>query len=517
VDNFRCIAAFPKKITFSFFPSHGNIFLMELKATASARKILNLQSSSKTVKKIVRGGLNLLEKYFGADILLEIPDHLQGVEAGMLPVINTTFELKRLGLIEEIREIPKLPDEPFVHITTAIRANSGGADFFSREKSYWRALGETVERYLWRNSDFFYRQTLTKKFYSEIKNESVNIFELAGFSNEQKKNIDTLKFDRKTVFGWIPARLIASGKKIWCPAQLFSLRYFRENVEINGSKNRNEPMLRWAVTTGIATGQSLEEALVKGILEVVERDAFMISYLNKLSPPILDLDSLAEQDSDLEKILKNFRRYNLEVHLLQLFTDFPVNVYLAIVIDRTGLGPALSAGASADFDLKACLLDGLAEALNVRLNLKKSFREETGPSEKLDRHGRLLWWAKGENIPKINFFLRGEKTKLNLEKEISIFSEQSKESSRRKYYKEKLDLLKKYLQEKKCEAVYAELTDPDIMKLGFRSVQVVIPELQPMHLNESIPYFGGKRLKEIPQRFGYKPAEELNEVPHPFP
>lgn len=490
---------------------------MELKTVASARKILNLQSSSKIVRKTVQSGLNLLEKYFGTSILLEIPDHLQNVEPEMLPAINTAYDLKRLGLIKEIKESPKFPDEPFVHIVSAIGANSGGADFFSREKSYWKALGETVERYLWRNSDFFYRQTLEKKSYSEIKNEAVDIFELAGFLNEQKKNIDVLKFDEKTVFGWIPARSIASGKKIWCPAQLASSKYFRENVKTAEGENRNEPMLRWSVTTGIATGQSLEEALAKGILEVVERDAFMISYLNKLSPPIADLDNLAEQDSDLEKILKNFRRYNLEAHLLQLPTDFPTHAYLAIVIDRTGLGPALSAGASADFDLKTCLLDGLSEALNVRLTLKKSFREETGPSEKLDHRGRLLWWAKGENIPKIDFFLRGKKVKLDLEKEKSIFSEHGEKSSRRKYYAEKLDLLKKYLREKNYEAVYAELTDPDIRKLGFRSVQVVVPELQPMHLYESIPYFGGKRLKEIPQKFGYKPAEELNIVPHPFP
>ncbi len=364
---------------------------------------------------------------------------------------------------------------------------------------------------------FFYRHTLAKKSYSEIENEAVDIFNLAGFSNEQKKDIDVLKFDEKTVFGWIPARSIASGKKIWCPAQLASSKYFRENVKTTGSENRKEPMLRWAVTTGLATGQSLEEALVKGILEVVERDAFMICYLNKLSPPLADLDNLAEQDSDLEKILKNFRRYNLEAHLLHLPTDFPVHAYLAMVIDRTGLGPALSAGASADFDPKTCLLDGLAEALNVRLNLKKSFREETGPTEKLDRRGRLLWWTKGENIPKIDFFLNGAKAKLDLKKEISIFAEFGEKSSRRKYYSEKMDLLKKYLQEKNYEAVYTELTDPDIRKLGFRSVQVILPELQPMHLDESIPYFGGKRLKEIPQKFGYKPAEELNKIPHPFP
>jgi ribosomal protein S12 methylthiotransferase accessory factor len=490
---------------------------MKLRTSASTRKILNLQSSSKAVKKTVQSGLNLLEKYFGANILLDIPDHLQDTELEMFPAINAAYDLKHLGLIEVIKEIPKLTDEPFVHIVTSVRANAGGADFFSREKSYWKALGETVERHLWRNSDFFYRKTIAKKFYLEIKNEAVDIFKLAGFSNEQKKNIDILKFDEKTVFGWVPSRSITSEKKIWCPAQLVSSKYFRENVKKIGDDNNNEPMLRWSVTTGIATGQSLEEALAKGILEVVERDAFMISYLNKLSPPIVNLDNLAEQDSDLEKILKYFRRYNLEVYFIQLPTDFPAHVYFAIVIDRTGLGPALCAGASADFDLKTCLIDGLAETLNVRLNLKKSFREETGPLEKLNRRGRLLWWAKEENTPKIDFFLRGVKIKLDLEKEISIFDKHGEKSSRRKYYAEKLDTLKKYLRDKKYEAVYVELTDPDIRKIGFRSVQVVIPELQPMHLDESIPYFGGKRLKEIPQKFGYKPAEELNIVPHPFP
>jgi ribosomal protein S12 methylthiotransferase accessory factor len=492
---------------------------MELKITASARKVLNLQSSSKIVKRAVKSCSDLLEKYFGASILLDMPDHLHKVEPEMLLAINAAFKLKRLGLIEEIKEIPKFSDEPFVYKVTIlpIHAQSGGADFFSRGKAYWKALGETVERYLWRNSDFSYRHTLVKKSYSEIKKEAVNIFELAGFSNEQKKNIDILKFDENTVFGWIPARSITSGKKLWCPTQLVNAKYFREHVKKDGCENRNEPMLRWAVTTGLATGQSLEEALAKGILEVVERDAFMISYLNRLSPPIVDLENLAEQDSDLEKILKDFRRYNLEVRLLKLPTDFPVHVYLAMVIDRTGLGPALSAGASADFDLKTCLLDGLAEALSVRISQKNSFREETGPLEKLDRRGRLLWWTKEENLPKIDFFLQGIKVKLNLKEETSIFSELVDKSSRRKYYARKLDLLKKYLQEKNCEAVYADLTEPNIRKLGFHSVQVVIPELLPMHLDESIPYFGGKRLKEIPQKFGYKPAEKLNNVPHPFP
>jgi hypothetical protein len=37
-----------------------------------------------------------------------------------------------------------------------------------------------------------------------------------------------------------------------------------------------------------------------------------------------------------------------------------------------------------------------------------------------------------------------------------------------------------------------------------------------MHLIETLPYLGGKRLKEVPRKLGYKPAKELNPEPHPF-
>ena len=85
----------------------------------------------------------MLQKYFGTEILLEIPEHLQDVEPEMFPAINTAHELKRLGLIEEIKEIPKFADEPFVHRVTALpaRANAGGADFLSREKAFLENLG----------------------------------------------------------------------------------------------------------------------------------------------------------------------------------------------------------------------------------------------------------------------------------------------------------------------------------------------------------------------------------------
>lgn len=491
---------------------------MKLKFAISAYDILRLQSSNRLIKKAIRVGLSLLEKYFGSQILLDVPKNLQSVDPELFQAISAAFEMKRLGIIDEIRELPKLPDEPFLYRYSALprHVNSGGADFVNQKKALWKVVGETAERYLWSNSYFFFANKLKRLSYGKIKDSSINIFTLAGFSQDQRNRFQALSFDEKTVFGWLPAHSLLSGQKKWCPAQLISARYFRENVKAPGKEEKKEPMLRWIITTGLATGRTKEEAIAKGILEVIERDAFMISYLNKLSPPIVDLENLAEQDSDLERIMKDYRRYGLEIHLLQLPTDFPVHVYLAIVIDPTGLGPALTVGASADFDLKACIVDALSEAQSVRMSLKRNFQEDTPPAG-MNRMERLVFWSKKENFSKMNFFLKGQKITLNLEAEKSIYKVKDEKLFYKDYYQKKMELLKKELVKKKCEACYVELSTPEIRNLGLRSFKVVIPELQPMHLNEAIPYFSGRRLTEIPKKFGYKTLSPINREPHPFP
>jgi len=272
-------------------------------------------------------------------------------------------------------------------------------------------------------------------------------------------------------------------------------------------------MLRWSITTGLATGKYLEEAIIKGILEVIERDAFMISYLNKLSPPIIDLEYLSAQDEETARIIKNFKRYNLEIYALQLPTDFSdIYIVAAFIIDCTGLGPALSIGASADFNVKTAFLDALSESLSVRFSLKFKDRFKNKIDlNKIGQEERIIYWAKQENLPKIDFFFKGERIKINLKQDFYKITDD------KKYYKEKLKFLVNELRAKNYEACYVELTTPEIKKLNLRSVFVVIPELQPLHLDESIPYFGGKRLKEVPLKLGYQPAEVLNQEPHPFP
>ncbi|MEK7553110.1 MAG: YcaO-like family protein [Patescibacteria group bacterium] len=497
---------------------------MKLEITDSPLSFLN-NSHKKTFKiKIIRGILKFLEKYFGSQLLIKIPLYLQKINKinpEIFKLINFSNKCQELNIIKTIIKGQSYPDELFAYNFYTISSsspygNGNGIDLLNEENAIWKSLGEVIERYFWYNSDHFFKNKI-KAPYKDMKNISLNIFSLAGFTEEQKNNIPFLKFNENTIFNWTKIYSLTQKKKIFCPIQLISSLYVKKNLlypEKNASKiePKTEPMLRWCITTGLAAGQSLEEAIVKGILEVIERDAFMISYLNKLSPPLIDLEYLSAQDEEIAKIVKNFKRYNLEIYALKLPTDFSeVHIIAALIIDRSGLGPALSVGASANFNFKNCLLSSISEALGVRNSMKNKFNSEIDFNN-INREGRVLYWAKKENLHKINFFLKGEYLKIDIEKNMYV------NKKMKNYYKNKLKFLINKLKQKNYEASYIELTPKNIVKkINIRSTQVIIPELQPLHLEESIPYLGGKRLKEVPLKLGYQPAKILNQIPHPFP
>lgn len=489
-----------------------------LRIAASPNDILKIQKYRKYIEKIIRFALNLIQKALGAKILVEVPENLQDKDTEIFDAIATAHKMQSAGILGDIKKLEKIPDEPFLfrYVSSPVGIHASGSDFLNERTAFFKALGESAERYLWRNSNLFYRDELVCSSAKKLDDRTLDISTLAGFSQEQKEKNECLHFDKNTIFGWIPTKSLISGKKIYSPVQLFSARYFSEKVRTPRCMNKFEPMLRWSITTGLSTGSNFSHALAKGILEIVERDAFMMTYLNKISPPVVDLDDLLEQDKDLAKIVRQIRRYYLDLHVLKLPTDFGVEVFAAVIIDPTGEGPAFTIGASADFDTKTCILDAASEALAVRMSIKNTFRQPVD-ANRIDRMGRILYWAKGENLDKIEFLYSGEKMKIDLALPQNIFVTKHDPGKTEIDWKKALGNLVSRLKKKKYEAVFAELTTKEVAEAGFRCVRVVIPELQPMHLEEALPYLEGKRLHEVPERLGYEPANELNKYPHPFP
>ncbi|HPN96411.1 MAG TPA: YcaO-like family protein [Candidatus Moranbacteria bacterium] len=495
---------------------------MNIRPSISAKKILKIQPIRKPIKSIIRAFLVFLEKYFGSEILLDMPEKFLNMPVNFIEIINRFSNQRSSIYVKNIR-LPRFPDEPFIYqYRTKINGSffGKGAHLFDEEKALWKSLNESIKKYLWNSSEDFYKKSLIFSSYQKIKNEALNIHSLAGFTQEQRNKNRELYFDDNTKFGWIKARDILSGKNIFCPVQLLSENYHNLNVKTESASQKLEPMLRWNEPTGLAIGKSLEEAITKGVLEIIRKDAFAICYLNKISPPVIDFEDLASQDADMMNILRTIRRYKLELRLTKLPTDFPAKVILAIILDNTGIGPALTVGISAGFDIKECILNSVSESLSARQFARRelgssSKDEQAADIESLDKRSRLIFWSKIENRPQLDFLINGETVKIDLIRDRKLFPEKTGVPLR-KYYEKKLAILKNKIKKGNFQAIFAELTTKEIRNKGLRCVKVVIPELQPLHLIEKNPYYGGKRLKEIPSKFGYKPAEEINKVPHPF-
>ncbi len=338
----------------------------------------------------------------------------------------------------------------------------------------------------------------------------LSLSSLAGFSEIQREKNNALTYDAKTVFGFIEGVSLTKRKKIWIPAQLVSRSYVEKHQQnISMRDKEREPILRWCTTTGLAAGKTQEAALLSGVLEIIERDAFMITYLNRLSPPRIDLNLLAQQSEKIFRVLSRFKRYVFEVTIVELPTDFPVRVFLSILVDPSGKGPHVTVGAAAGLHAEETIVKALTEALSIyrttRKYIEKRGDKTTEPSS-LDRTGRLLYWAKKKNTEDIAFLLHGPERDPNLSQRSPILSSR--------------EALQKIIEEctrKGYEMCYVDLTPEELARESWSVVATLIPELQPLHLLETVPCLGGVRLKSVPEALGYKGAGRLNEEPHPFP
>ncbi|MDP3758109.1 MAG: YcaO-like family protein, partial [Candidatus Daviesbacteria bacterium] len=245
-------------------------------------------------------------------------------------VFKKILEIGEAGFFKSMNFHRTLPDEPRAVIATArfgelVFKSDGnktepegwsGADLESPEKAAMRCVGEAVERtclYVYRDKD------LVSGSFKELENRgAINPREFAAFSVSQLKNdkFSRCRFDENSRFGWAAGKSLITGKKVLAPAQLIYLSYKYKD---------QEPTIRQRISTGAAAYTDWEEALYRGICEVIERDAWMIHWLNELSPPRIDLEN--SPDEDLRKLTQIFRRKNLELHVLDITTDIPLPTF----------------------------------------------------------------------------------------------------------------------------------------------------------------------------------------------
>lgn len=125
-------------------------------------------------------------------------------------------------------------------------------------------------------------------------------------------------FDEDAVMDWTPVWSLTQQRHRLVPTGML---YF-------GTPSASGPHFLHADSNGNAAGSSIEDALLQGLLELIERDAVALWWYNRTSQPGVDLDAFG--DPWLDELRDVYAGLGREVWALDLTSDFGVPVMAAL-------------------------------------------------------------------------------------------------------------------------------------------------------------------------------------------
>jgi ribosomal protein S12 methylthiotransferase accessory factor len=263
-------------------------------------------------------------------------------------------------------------------------------------------------------------------------------------------------------------------------------------------------------SNGVAAHSAYGAALLNGVLELVERDAFMIHWLNHLSPPRIAFQDVADEFSS--DLVRAVQATGYTVHLLDITTDLGIPVMLAIGIRSDRSRPALILGAGASARRGFALRRALSELYAATFAPTALWR--LPPPLKLDdvhtladhsrayahpawlQHAAFLWESDRQALPTSEQVGPGPGWHDDLVGAMGALAAHGH------------------------DVVSVDITAPELVGMGIVVVRAIVPGLQPLAA-DTAGRLGGQRLYEAPLRMGYRDRvtseAELNHVPHCFP
>jgi oxazoline/thiazoline synthase len=121
-----------------------------------------------------------------------------------------------------------------------------------------------------------------------------------------------------------------------------------------------------ADSNGCAAGNTLEEAIVQGFLELIERDSYAIWWYNRVQRPTVDPSQF--DDSYIRDLQAQFAATGRQIWMLDITSDLGIPTFVAISHAVEGEHEVIEFGSGSHFDGRIAALRSLTE-LNQFLSL----------------------------------------------------------------------------------------------------------------------------------------------------
>jgi ribosomal protein S12 methylthiotransferase accessory factor len=421
---------------------------------------------------------------------------LTGVVRGLSETLAAPGELRLVSIGCELAEgVPT--------IGTQLESYTG-SEHWSRAAAEAAAIGEALERY---SGSYIPHERVVVTSAADLGDEAVDPNRFALFSDDQYacSGFPFQRFRPETVVGWVEGFSVPDGRRAFLPAQLVFMPWERCRPD--------EVRVGHATSSGLACAATLEEAILTGLLEVVERDAVMLTWHNRLSLPLLDW-------SGDDELVRLDRRYFAPSGLrysavdLSIFLDVPT--VLGVVHGPPGCLGALGVGAASAPRVADAWRKALAEAFSVCRWVADRALEEpellgrpANSIQSFDDH--TLYYADEERARLASFLDAAGEGR----------DAAGVEPLEGDNVLELIEAVCSRLAARGASAYAVDVTSPDVAAAGLSVVHVLAPELCQLDVVEGARFLGGTRLYDAAFEVGLVPRPlapvDLNPDPHPFP
>ena len=278
----------------------------------------------------------------------------------------------------------------------------------------------------------------------------------------------------------------------------------------------------YETSNGCALGGSREEAIFYGIMEVVERDSFLMTWYAELGLP--RLDPLTSEDEELQLMIERMRAVaGYDLHLYNSTMEHGIPSVFAMAKNRKDKGLNLILAAGAHLDPVRAAKSAIQELAGMMLNLDEKLEKNKANYEKMlyddslvrqmDDHGMLYGLSQAEE--RFTFLQDDSRNLRSFQEEFDWRSEHT----------DLTDDLKEILERfrsRNLDVIVVDQTAPELEKNGLHCVKVLIPGMLPMTFGHHLTRLTGlERVLNVPAELGYRDRpltfDELNQKPHPFP
>jgi ribosomal protein S12 methylthiotransferase accessory factor len=383
------------------------------------------------------------------------------------------------------------------------------------------AILETLERYC----GFLPRAKRSNVYgsYAQLQSQAINPETLGLFSEQLATSSQTRPRSQRLVpysadlpFHWVWACSLGKQQPVLVPEQV---AYYG----VQTVRPEQEHFL-FETSNGCAVGGSLEDAIFHGLCEVIERDAFFLTWYARLPVPVIDWHST--NDSHLLLAIERSERMNgFEFHALDCTTDMGLPTILMLAVNKEHRAPKVILGAGAHVNPDKALATAFFETASTIVGQKQRFPRENEKGLRLLQDSSLiksiedhvLVGAMPEAFQRFDFLLNERPAHTMQERFAAHYARQPS-----------LDLTKELLrlveQVKKNghEVIVVDQTAPELRANNFFCVRVLVPGLIPLTFGHQFRRTRHlTRLYHFPQKSGYTDRvlseSDLNQDPHAFP